>query len=220
MRSATKSSGCISGRTSAIASSPSSATVEIVTVFEGTRTGVLPILVDHHDAALFHQHRVAAHLRYRGLDLALDLRLYRNHHTLYSDTHLIDLDAALAHLEFDGLHRLRLDFTRIDLGALVALTQLCALVARLDQGGLVPHTQRDALVAFRDFDFLVTVLHRLSLVVLDLGDAIVAHFPRFVVLHQRREVLFRLEADQLAALFILERQQVEIVGPALRAAPR
>src|ERR1019366_5970603 len=151
MSSATKSSGCISGRSSAIASSPSSATVEIVTVFEGICAGVLPISVDHHDAALFHQHRVTAHLRHRGLDLALDLRLYRNHHTLYSHIHLIDLDAALAHLELDGLHRLRLDFTHIDLGALVALTQLGALVAQLDQGGLVPLTQRDALVALRDF---------------------------------------------------------------------
>src|ERR1019366_2975912 len=166
------------GPSNAIASSPSSATVEIVTVFEGIRTGVLPISVDHHDAALFHQHCVAAHLRHRGPDLALDLRLYRNHHTLYSDAHLIDLDAALAHLELDGLHRLRLDFTHIDLGGLVALTQ------------------RDALVALRDFDFLVTVLHRLGLVVLDLRDAIVARRPRFVVFHQRREVLFRLEADQ------------------------
>src|ERR1019366_3981347 len=152
--SATKSSGCISGRTSAIASSPSSATVEIVTVFEGIRTGVLPISVDHHDAALFHQHCVAAHLRHRGLDLALDLRLYRNHHTLYSDTHLIDLDAALAHLEFDGLHRLRLDFTCNYLGALVAQTQLGALVAHLDLGGLIPLTHGGALVAHFDFDGL------------------------------------------------------------------
>src|ERR1022692_1900678 len=220
MSSATNSSGCISGRSSAIASSPSSATVEIVTVLEGVRTGVLPISVDHHDAALFYQHPVGAHLRHHSLDLALHLSLYRNHHTFYSHTHLIDHDAALAHLEFDGLHGLRLDFTRIDLGCLVALTQLGALVARLDQGGLVPLTQRDALVAFRDFDFLVTVLHRLSLVVLDLGDAIVAHLPRFVVLHQGREVLFRLETDQFAAHFVFEGQHVEIVGPALRAAPR
>src|ERR1035441_8410725 len=105
MRSATKSRGCISGPSSAIASSPSAATVEIVTVFEGTRTGVLPISVDHHDAALFHQHRVAAHLRDRSLDLALDLRFDLNHHTLYSDTHLIDLDAARAHLEFRSEER-------------------------------------------------------------------------------------------------------------------
>src|ERR1017187_5849569 len=100
--------------------SPSSGTVEIVTVFEGIRTGMLPISVDHHDAALFHQHCVAAHLRHRGLDLALYLRFDLNHHTLYSHTHLIDLDAALAHLEFDGLHRLRLDFTQIELVGLVA----------------------------------------------------------------------------------------------------
>src|ERR1035441_10618243 len=160
MRSATNSSGLRSGRTSAMASSPSSATVEIVTVFDSVCAGV-PISVDHHDAALFHQHRVAAHLRHHSLDLALDLRLYRNHHTLYSDTHLIDLDAALAHLELDGLHGLRLDFTQIE---------LVRLVAHFDGEGLVPLTQRGALVALLDFDSLialldgdglVTLLHRL-----------------------------------------------------------
>src|ERR1039458_8019004 len=72
-------SGCRSGRTSAMASSPSSATVEIVTVFDSVCAGV-PISVNHDDAALFCQHRVAAHLRHHSLDLALDLRLYRNHH--------------------------------------------------------------------------------------------------------------------------------------------
>src|ERR1039457_1784660 len=163
---------------------------------------------------------VAAHLRHRGLDLALYLRFDLNHHTLYSHTHLIDLDAALAHLEFNGLHRLRLDFTQIELVGLVAHLDREGLVAHLDFGGLVPLTQRDALVAFRDFDGLVTLRHRLGLIVLNLRDAIVAHLPRFVVLHQGRKILFRLYADQFAALLVLERKHVEIVCPALRAAPR
>src|ERR1035441_6856639 len=89
MRSATKSSGCSSGRSSAIASSPSSATVEIVTVFEGIRAGV-PISVDHHDGAFDCRHCVAAHLRHDSLDLALNLSLYGDHHTLNGDSHLID----------------------------------------------------------------------------------------------------------------------------------
>src|ERR1017187_8948305 len=97
MISVTKSSGCRSGRTSAIASSPSSATVEIATVLELICADVPPMSVDHHDAALHLRHRAAVHLRHYSLDLGLDLRLDRNHHTLDGHAHLIDLDAALAH---------------------------------------------------------------------------------------------------------------------------
>src|ERR1035437_9176857 len=130
MRSATKSSGCRSGRSSAIASSPSSATVEIATVFELIGAAWPPMLVDHHHAALHGRHRAS-------LDLGLDLRLDRNHHTLDGHPHLIDLDAALAHLEFDGLHRLRLDFTEIHFVCLVSHLQCGALVALLEFDGLI-----------------------------------------------------------------------------------
>src|ERR1035438_9465775 len=84
MRSATKSSGCTSGRTNAIASSPSSATVEISTVLELICADVPPIdvppmSVNHHHAALHLRHRVAAHLRQHSLYLRLDLRLHLDH---------------------------------------------------------------------------------------------------------------------------------------------
>src|ERR1035438_1781029 len=103
MRSATKSSGCRSARSSAIASSPNSAAVEIATLLELAGAGVPPMSVDHHDAALHLRHRVAVHLRHHRRYLRLDLRLHLDHHAVNSHAHLIDLDAALPHLEFDQM---------------------------------------------------------------------------------------------------------------------
>src|ERR1019366_3628993 len=92
MRSATKSSGCRSPRTSAIASSPSSATVASATVFELIGAGVLAISVDRHDAALHLRHRGAVHLRHHSLDFGLDLRFDLDHHAVNGHAHLVDLD--------------------------------------------------------------------------------------------------------------------------------
>src|SRR3954447_7357278 len=99
IRTATRSRGCNSGRTRAIASSPSSAMVESITVFEFACAGV-PISVDHYDTALNHGHRVALDIRHHRMDVALDLRIHLDHHTLDRNAHLVDLDAALSHFEF------------------------------------------------------------------------------------------------------------------------
>src|SRR5437867_2143337 len=154
MSMATKSSGCRSGRTSAIASSPSSATAEIATVFELICAEVPPMSVDHHHAALHHRHGAAAHLCHCSLELTLDLRLDLDHHTLDRHSHLIDLDAALTHLKLDGLHRLRFDLAEIDLVRLVAHLNRRGLVSHIHRGALVALLDRGGLVARVDLDCL------------------------------------------------------------------
>src|SRR4249919_1593429 len=95
IRTATRSKGCNSGRTRAIASSPSSATVEIITVFELACAGVPLISVDHHEAALNHGDCVGLDIRHDGMDVALNGGVDLDHHALDGNAHLVDLNAAL-----------------------------------------------------------------------------------------------------------------------------
>src|SRR5262249_16984684 len=64
------------------------------------------ISIDHCNAALKDQHGVAFDGGHRCIDIYSDLALDLDHHPLDGDAHLVDLDAALAHLHQDVLHRL------------------------------------------------------------------------------------------------------------------
>src|SRR5271157_2720137 len=120
-----------------MASSPSSATEQMATTF-GTGCGASPMSVDHHDAALLLQHGGALDLGHQAFHIHLNLALDLDHHPLNRNTHLVDLDAALAHCQGDGLHGRFGDLAQIDVDG---------LVAHLHFRGIVPHAHGEAAVA-------------------------------------------------------------------------
>src|SRR5262245_34330832 len=99
--------------------------------------GVSGILIDHDNAALQLQHGGTLDLRHRGRQLALDLPLDLDHHALDGNAHLVDLDAALAHLHEDILHGLFGFVAQIDIQRVVAHLDLLGAVSGLDGETLV-----------------------------------------------------------------------------------
>src|SRR5271157_4220136 len=192
-----------------MASSPSSATEQMATTF-GTGCGASPMSVDHHDAALLLQHGGALDLGHQAFHVHLNLALDLDHHSLNRNTHLVDLDAALAHVQSDRLHGLFVDRSQVDLGGLVAHLQL---------RGIVPHVQGEAAIALVDGDGLVArhgfralSLYGVGFVVVDVLGAVVALPVGFVVFDLDGLVLLGVEGNEFASLLVLEAQLVVVGG--------
>src|SRR4030088_1641326 len=76
--------------------------------------------VDHGDAALQGQDGVRIDLSHDSLHAHLNLAFDVDHHSLDSDAGLVELNAALTHLQLDGLHGLFLALPHTHLSGAVA----------------------------------------------------------------------------------------------------
>src|SRR6185312_6489516 len=103
--------GPCAGCSTPLASSPNSASSTNSAIVRAATGGCafVAMSVDHRDAALHLQHRVAVDLGHHAFHFRLDLSLDLDHHALDRDARLIDLDAVLSDLELDRLHRLERD---------------------------------------------------------------------------------------------------------------
>src|ERR1039457_5538226 len=213
--SAPKSLGGGSGRASAMASSPSSATAARGSVFELGCAAEVPILVNRDQAAL-HLHHGAS--------------IEGDHQTLNGNACLIDRDAVLAHRKCDGLHGSGLDCAPLDVRNLIAGIERDLLIATFDEEGVVIHDSCNAVaIDIRTLVPRIKVQDRTAPAryvvtspkypgdldaILDRNELVVADRVLFVVLDQGSGILFGLHVDEFAARGVVKGHLVVVIGGA------